>query len=161
MLFNDSLRDNIASGCPEATPEQIEAAARAANAHEFIAALPDGYDTLVGERGGKLSGGERQRVAIARALLKDAPILILDEATSALDAESEEKVQEALGRLTRGRTTFTIAHRMATTAAADRIVVLRDGRIEEVGKHDELMRAGGYYASLVRKQADGMTALAA
>jgi ATP-binding cassette subfamily B protein len=151
LLFSDSVRDNIAFGRPAATQSEIEAAARAANAHDFITALPNGYDTAVGERGSKLSGGERQRVAIARALLKDAPILVLDEATSALDAENEEKVQEALSRLTRGRTTFVIAHRLSTVIAADRILVLKDGGIAESGTHDELMRAGGYYASLARK----------
>jgi ATP-binding cassette subfamily B protein len=151
-LFSDSIRDNIAFGRPEATDSQIEAAARAANAHEFIMSLPEGYATLVGERGCKLSGGQRQRIAIARALLKDAPILVLDEATSALDAETEEKVQEALRRLTRGRTTLVIAHRLATVIAADRIVVLRDGNIAEIGNHAELVANDNYYAGLVRKQ---------
>jgi ATP-binding cassette subfamily B protein len=151
MLFSDSVRDNIAFGRPGATQAEIEAAARAANAHEFICKLEHGYDTPVGERGCKLSGGERQRIAIARALLKDAPILILDEATSALDAENEEKVQEALARLTKGRTTFVVAHRLATVMSADRILVLRDGAIAESGTHAELMQAGGYYASLARK----------
>jgi ATP-binding cassette subfamily B protein len=151
MLFSDSVRDNIAFGRPSATQSEIEAAARAANAHDFICNLPQGYDTPVGERGCKLSGGERQRIAIARALLKDAPILILDEATSALDAENEEKVQEALARLTKGRTTFIVAHRLATVMSADRILVLRDGSIAESGSHEELMRAQGYYATLARK----------
>ena len=160
-LFSDSVRDNIAFGGPSASLEQIQEAARAANAHEFVTALPQGYDTPVGERGSKLSGGERQRIAIARALLKDAPILILDEATSALDAESEEKVQEALSRLVQGRTTFVIAHRLSTITAADRIVVLRDGQISELGKHAELMQRNGYYASLVHKQTRGLTASAA
>jgi ATP-binding cassette subfamily B protein len=154
-LFSDTVRDNIAFGKPSATAEEIEAAARAAHAHEFISALPQGYATLVGERAAKLSGGERQRIAIARALLKDAPILILDEATSALDVESEEKVQEALERLTRGRTTFVIAHRLATVVAADRIVVFKDGAIHEVGAHAELLRRGGYYAQLVQRQLRG------
>jgi ATP-binding cassette, subfamily B, bacterial len=151
-LFSDSIRDNIAFGRPHASFAEIEAAAHAANAHEFIAALPQAYDTLVGERGCKLSGGQRQRIAIARALLKDAPILVLDEATSALDAETEEKVQEALRRLMRGRTTLVIAHRLATITAADRIVVLRDGAIVEIGKHEELVQNDRYYATLVRKQ---------
>jgi ATP-binding cassette subfamily B protein len=151
-LFSDTVADNIAFGSPGATRAQIEAAACAANAHEFIRALPDGYDTLVGERGCKLSGGERQRVAIARALLKDAPILVLDEATSALDADSEEKVQEALVRLVQGRTTFVIAHRLSTIVHADRILVLRGGTIVESGNHDQLMQHGGHYAALVRKQ---------
>ncbi|HET9930011.1 MAG TPA: ABC transporter ATP-binding protein [Polyangiaceae bacterium] len=151
MLFSDSVRDNIAFGRPGATQGEIEAAARAANAHEFICKLEHGYDTAVGERGCKLSGGERQRIAIARALLKDAPILILDEATSALDSENEEKVQEALARLTKGRTTFVVAHRLATVMSADRILVLRDGTIVESGNHAQLMQAGGYYATLARK----------
>jgi ATP-binding cassette subfamily B protein len=155
-LFSDSVRDNIAFGKPGASQEEIEAAARAANAHQFIASLPQGYDTLVGERGCKLSGGERQRIAIARALLKDAPILVLDEATSALDAENEAAVQEALKRLIRGRTTLVIAHRLATISAADRIVVLRDGAIAEIGTHAELVSSGSYYASLVRKQQLGL-----
>jgi ABC-type multidrug transport system fused ATPase/permease subunit len=151
-LFSDTVADNIAFGSPGASRAQIEAAARAANAHDFIAALPNGYDTLAGERGCKLSGGERQRVAIARALLKDAPILVLDEATSALDADSEEKVQEALVRLVHGRTTFVIAHRLSTIVHADRILVLRGGTIVESGNHDQLMQHGGHYAALVRKQ---------
>ncbi len=156
MLFSDSIRDNIAFGSPEATQEQIEAAARAANAHDFIMRLPHGYDTKVGERGSKLSGGERQRIAIARALLKDAPILILDEATSALDPESEALVQEALGRLTHGRTTFVIAHRLSTVVAATRIHVLKDGVIAESGTHRELLAARGYYSELVRSQTSGL-----
>jgi ATP-binding cassette subfamily B protein len=151
-LFSDSVRDNIAFGREGATHAEIEAAARAANAHEFIAALPRGYETPIGERGCMLSGGERQRIAIARALLKNAPILVLDEATSALDAENEELVQAALGELTRGRTTFVIAHRLSTIVNADRIAVFRDGRILEVGSHAELMRENAYYASLIRKQ---------
>jgi ATP-binding cassette subfamily B protein len=151
ILFSDSVKDNIAFGRPGASDAEIEAAARAANAHEFIAALPEGYQTPVGERGSKLSGGERQRVAIARALLKDAPILVLDEATSALDAENEEKIQEALARLARGRTTFVIAHRLSTVMNADRILVLHRGAIAESGTHAELMQKGGYYAFLARK----------
>jgi ATP-binding cassette, subfamily B, bacterial len=157
-LFSDTVRDNIAFGQSGASMENIEAAARAANAHEFIVQLPQGYDTPIGERGGKLSGGERQRIAIARALLKNAPILVLDEATSALDAESEAKVQEALARLTKGRTTFVIAHRLATVTNADRIVVFRDGLVSELGTHQELLRRNGYYASLVRRQVQGLAA---
>jgi ATP-binding cassette, subfamily B, bacterial len=157
-LFSDTVRDNIAFGRTNATMAEIEAAARAANAHDFIVQLPQGYDTPVGERGGKLSGGERQRIAIARALLKDAPILVLDEATSALDAEGEEKVQEALSRLTVGRTTFVIAHRLSTITTADRIVVFRDGGVAEVGTHEELIEQDGYYASLVRRQVRGLVA---
>jgi ATP-binding cassette subfamily B protein len=154
-LFSDTIRDNIAFGRPGASDEEVVAAAKAAHAHDFITALPEGYLTTVGEGGCKLSGGERQRIAIARALLKNAPILILDEATSALDAEGEEKVQQALSQLARGRTTFVIAHRLSTVIAADAIVVFRDGRVSEVGKHEQLMRSEGYYASLVRKQIKG------
>jgi ATP-binding cassette, subfamily B, bacterial len=156
LLFSDSVRDNIAFGRPGASMEQIEAAAKAAKAHDFIMALPRGYDTEVGERGATLSGGERQRIAIARALLKDPPILILDEATSALDADSEADVSEALSRLCQGRTTFIIAHRLTTVTRADRIVVLRDGVIHEMGTHATLMRRRGYYASIVARQVGGL-----
>jgi ATP-binding cassette subfamily B protein len=156
LLFNETVRDNLAYGRPQAAYADIEAAARAANAHEFILRLPDGYDTLVGERGCRLSAGERQRLAIARAVLKDPPILILDEATWALDAETERLVQRALERLIKGRTTFVIAHRLSTVVQARRIVVLRDGRIAETGSHRELMETGGYYARLVRQQTEGL-----
>ncbi len=156
VLFNDSIATNIAYGRPDATPAQVEAAARAAHADEFIRRLPRGYQTNVGERGALLSVGERQRIAIARALLKDPAILILDEATSALDAESESYVQDAIDRLIVGRTTFIIAHRLATVVHAHRILVLRQGRILEEGSHPSLLRANGYYASLIARQSRGM-----
>ena len=156
LLFNDSARNNIAYGRPDATDAEIAEAARNASAHEMIMRLPQGYETAVGERGGRLSTGERQRVAIARALLKDPPILILDEATSALDAESEALVQQALDLLTVGRTTFIIAHRLSTVVSADHIVVLKSGRIIESGDHAALMRQDGYYASLVSRQVAGL-----
>lgn len=156
LLFNETVGENIAYGRPEATTEEIIAAAKAAHAHDFIMRLEKGYDTVVGERGNKLSAGERQRVAIARSLLKDPRILILDEPTSALDAESEALVQEALARLTQGRTTFAIAHRLSTVVGADRILVLKDGHIHEMGTHQELLRQNGYYASLVARQTRGL-----
>lgn len=151
-LFDDTIRANIAFGRPDASIEEIEAAARAAAAHDFIAALPQGYGTRVGERGASLSGGERQRIALARAFLRDAPILLLDEATSALDAESEARVQEALERLSKGRTTLVIAHRLSTVRAADRILVMDKGRVVEMGSHDSLVAKGGAYANLARLQ---------
>lgn len=156
LLFNESIYSNIAYGRVDATKEEVYAAAQAANAHSFIANMEHGYDTVAGERGNALSIGERQRIAIARALLKDPPVLILDEATSALDAESEALVQEALERLTKGRTTFIIAHRLSTVVNADRIIVFRDGQIEEVGSHKDLVKDDGYYASLVKKQTKGL-----
>ncbi len=152
VLFARSIGDNIAYGCPEAAEDAIEAAARAANAHEFIRRLPAGYETVVGERGATLSGGQRQRVAIARALLRNAPILILDEPTAALDAASEAQVMSALRRLMRGRTTFIVAHRLSTVRNADHIVVLEGGRIVEAGDHATLCRQGGVYAGLLRLQ---------
>ncbi|RMD82425.1 MAG: lipid A export permease/ATP-binding protein MsbA [Candidatus Dadabacteria bacterium] len=148
FLFNDTVRANIAYGSLDRSQEEIEAAARAANAHEFILQLPNGYDTVVGELGVQLSGGQRQRIAIARALLKNAPILILDEATSALDAESERLVQRAIERLMAGRTTLVIAHRLSTIRRADRIVVVADGRIVESGTHEELLARGQLYKRL-------------
>jgi subfamily B ATP-binding cassette protein MsbA len=149
VLFDDTLHANIAYGVPGATREQVVEAARTANAHEFIAAMPQGYDTRIGERGQRLSGGQRQRVAIARALLKDPPILILDEATSSLDAESEALVQDALASLMRNRTSFVIAHRLSTVRRADAIVVLERGRVREIGRHDELLaRPDSVYARL-------------
>jgi ATP-binding cassette subfamily B protein len=156
MLFNDTVRANIAYGRPEAAREESEDAARAAYAHDFVLSLPEGYDTVVGERGALLSVGERQRITIARALLRDPRILILDEATSALDAESEEAVQAALDTLMKGRTTFVIAHRLSTVVNADQIVVLRDGLIIESGKYQELLEKGGAFAALVIRQRRGL-----
>lgn len=152
FLFDDTVRANIAYARPEASLAEVEAAARAAAAHDFIAALPEGYDNLVGEAGARLSGGQRQRIAIARAFLKDAPILLLDEATSALDTESEAQVQAALKRLMSGRTTILIAHRLSTVRGADRIYVVDRGRIVETGDHDTLMQQRGLYARLARSQ---------
>jgi ATP-binding cassette, subfamily B, bacterial MsbA len=148
LLFSGTVYDNIAYGKLDASAEEVEQATRAANAHDFIRELPQGYQTLVGERGVKLSGGQRQRIAIARALLKDPAILILDEATSALDSESERLVQAALERLMQGRTTFVIAHRLSTVCRADRIAVLEAGRIVAEGSHQELVEQGGLYKQL-------------
>jgi ATP-binding cassette, subfamily B, bacterial MsbA len=152
VLFNDTVRYNISYSRPDAAVEEVEAAARAAHAHEFIKELPHGYDTVVGERGIFLSGGQRQRLAIARAVLADASVLVLDEATSALDAESERLVQKALANLTRGRTTIVIAHRLSTVRRADLIVVIERGRIIETGRHAELLAHGGAYRRLYELQ---------
>jgi ATP-binding cassette subfamily B protein len=151
-IFAGTIHENIRFGKPEASFEEVEAAARAALVHDFVLDLPDGYDSIVGERGVMLSGGQKQRLAIARALLKNAPILLLDEATSALDAESERLVQLALERLMTGRTTLVIAHRLATIRDADRILVFDKGRLIDEGTHDELVRKGGRYAELARLQ---------
>jgi subfamily B ATP-binding cassette protein MsbA len=152
LLFSGSIRDNIRYGRLDASDAEVIAAAEAANAHIFIGDLPDGYDTLVGERGVKLSGGQRQRVAIARAILKDPRVLILDEATSSLDSESERLVQEALDHLMRGRTSIVIAHRLSTVRRASRIAVIVGGQLEELGTHAELIAGGGLYARLYRMQ---------
>ncbi|MEM9428400.1 MAG: ABC transporter transmembrane domain-containing protein [Pseudomonadota bacterium] len=152
VIFADTARENIRFGRPEASDAEIEAAARAAAAHDFLTSLPEGYDSFVGERGVMLSGGQKQRIAIARAVLRDAPVMLLDEATSALDAESERAVQTAVERLADGRTTLIIAHRLATVKKADRIIVLEGGRIVASGTHDELVSGGGLYARLARLQ---------
>jgi ATP-binding cassette subfamily B protein len=155
VMFHRSLRDNIAVGRVGATDDEVAAAARAANATEFIESLPEAYATLVGERGIKLSGGQRQRLAIARAVLRRAPILVLDEATSSLDSESERLIQQALLTVMAGRTAIVIAHRLSTVRAMDRLIVLDDGAVVEDGTHDELLAAGGTYAGLWRTQSGG------
>jgi ATP-binding cassette, subfamily B, bacterial len=161
FLFHGNVRDNILFGKPNATEEEMIAAAKIANAHDFIMNLPDGYDTLIGERGVKLSGGQKQRISIARAVLKDAPILILDEATSSVDTETEMLIQQALERLMVGRTTIIIAHRLSTIRNADKIVVLEGKHIAEMGKHEELIEQDGLYRRLytvqqrLSPQADG------
>ncbi|HAZ39051.1 MAG TPA: multidrug ABC transporter ATP-binding protein, partial [Exiguobacterium sp.] len=148
ILFSESVQMNIKMGNPDATDEEVIAAAKAANAHEFIERLPNGYHTPVGERGVKLSGGQKQRLAIARVFLKNPPILILDEATSALDLESEAMIQDSLARLAKGRTTFTVAHRLSTITDADKIVVIENGQITEIGTHEVLMQKRGAYFEL-------------
>ncbi|HSZ53155.1 MAG TPA: ATP-binding cassette domain-containing protein, partial [Caulobacteraceae bacterium] len=151
-LFSGSVRENILFGAPDASAADVEAAARAAQASDFVSALPHGFDTVVGEQAKTLSGGQRQRLAIARALLRRSPILLLDEATSALDAENERLVQQALREAMRGRTTLVIAHRLATVLEADRIIVMDEGRVVEEGAHAELLARGGLYAHLARLQ---------
>jgi ATP-binding cassette subfamily B protein len=158
VIFAASARDNLRYGRWDATDDELWAAAEAANAAGFLKALPQGLDTFMGEGGARLSGGQRQRLAIARAILRDSPILLLDEATSALDAESERLVQDALERLMANRTTIVIAHRLATVRAADRIIVMDEGRIVEAGSHDTLSAAGGLYARLARLQFEGLAA---
>jgi len=152
VLFNDTVYYNIAYGRPDASRAEVEAAARAAKIHDFIASLPQGYETTVGERGLKLSGGEKQRVGIARTLLKNPPILLLDEATSALDTQTESDIQDSLREMGQGRTVITIAHRLSTIADCDRIVVLEEGRIVEIGTHDALLANGGRYAAMWARQ---------
>lgn len=152
VLFDDTVMENIRLGRHGATDEEVRAAAKAANCEEFIQRLPEGYDTPIGENGARLSGGERQRISIARALLKDAPIILLDEATASLDVENETKVQEALSRLLAGKTVLVIAHRMRTVEAADKIVVLAEGRVAEEGSPAELMARGGLFCRMVELQ---------
>jgi subfamily B ATP-binding cassette protein MsbA len=152
ILFNDTVHNNIAFGIANVTRENIITAAKVANAHEFITSLPLGYDTIIGDRGGKLSGGQRQRLSIARAVLKDPDILILDEATSALDTESEKLVQDALGNLMKNRTSIVIAHRLSTIANADEIIVMNKGEIIERGNHTELLALNGTYKKLCYMQ---------
>jgi ABC-type multidrug transport system fused ATPase/permease subunit len=156
FLFHGTVRDNILFGRPDADDAAVQAAAEAANAHEFVVDLPEGYDTMVGERGIRLSGGQKQRIAIARAVLRDAPVLILDEATSAVDTRTEVLIRQALERLVAGRTVIIIAHRLSTIRSADVIAVLEDGRLAERGTHAALLEAGGLYSSLARLQEEGV-----
>jgi subfamily B ATP-binding cassette protein MsbA len=152
ILFNDTVWNNIAYGHDHASKDEVEASARAANAHQFIMDMPQKYQTIIGDRGVKISGGERQRLAIARALFKNPPVLIFDEATSSLDTESEALVQEAIDRLMKGRTVFVIAHRLSTIQNADKIVVLDDGKIVQMGKHSNLIQQEGLYKRLYEMQ---------
>ena len=156
-LFHDTVRANLLFGKPDATEEEMIAAAKKARCHDFILALPNGYDTVIGEGGGTLSGGEKQRIAIARAILKNAPIIILDEATASIDPENEHLIQQAISELTRGKTIITIAHRLATIQNADQILVVADGRIAEHGTHAELVQQDGLYRrfTAIREQAEG------
>jgi ATP-binding cassette subfamily B protein len=154
-LFHDTIRTNLTYARPDASPAEVEAAARAANIHQFIMDLPDGYDTIVGERGYRLSGGEKQRIALARVILKDPKILVLDEATSSLDSESEALIQDALKRVMAGRTSIVIAHRLSTILAADLILVMDRGKIVERGTHEQLLAMGGLYSQLYETQFRG------
>jgi ATP-binding cassette subfamily B protein len=158
-LFHETVRENLRFAKPDATDDEIELAAKAARIHQVIAALPDGYDTVVGERGYRFSGGEKQRIAIARTLLRNPPILVLDEATSSLDTETERLVQEALDRLSEGRTTIAIAHRLSTVRDADQLIVLDHGRIVESGRHEDLIEAGGRYSALAARDAEPVTSV--
>jgi ABC-type multidrug transport system fused ATPase/permease subunit len=157
FLFNNTVAENLLYGKPDAAQDELVAAAGAANAHDFIMQLPDGYETEIGERGVKLSGGQKQRLALARAILADPRILILDEATSSVDAEAEYLIQQALERVLKGRTALVIAHRLSTIRNADKIIVLDRGRIAEVGNHDELMQRGGLYSRLYQRQMEMAT----
>ena len=153
-LFHDTVENNIKFGCPDATHEQVVAAAKAACCHDFISALPNGYDTVIGEGGSTLSGGEKQRISIARAMLKNAPIVILDEATASVDPENEHLIQQALSALTKGKTILTIAHRLATIQSADQILVVDQGRVVQKGTHDELIRQAGIYRDFVSERTE-------
>ena len=161
VLFNDTLRANVVYGKPDASEAEIADVLERAHLSAFVRGLPDGLETLVGERGLKLSGGEKQRVGVARAILKDPAVLILDEATSALDSQTEQEVQDALGDAAEGRTTIAVAHRLSTIASADRIFVLDAGKVAETGTHDELLALGGLYADMWRRQSEAVSAVGA